>query len=395
MPCTVSAENAVRRLFKVAVRVIAYVRNDLFGVVAWEIAFQLADKAPLALGVACHISVIIGSLRNGDSARYHSIFTHYLGSGELAAHSPDISHRPACTVGGHFQTKTVEGFKQYALSAFQTHSQRPVRRLTEISALGVLYVRPACHKGHLHVRKRGVCENSRESRGFQQRYDQPLPVLPQYVLGAVGGKYQSAALLKRLQQQMYLRIMAQRLIVTYAHSGSGDCLLVCYAAMVKIRINAESLRYQRAEYLQLNLAHEPQIYLAQLFVPYHMELGVFLFKQTHFVKHIVGVNVSGKQHTVGENRLDNRVVRFAFSAQPLPRKGVRKTRHSAKRACGSFIHSAELCARIYPYLVHLALAHSVLYTQNAAGYLHVSEPCPTLRGYLIYPCAEIGAVFGH
>ena len=194
---------------------------------------------------------------------------------------------------------------------------------------------------------------------------------------------------------MYLRIMAQRFIVTYAHNGSGDCLLVCYAAMVKIRINAESFRYQRAEYLQLDLAHEPQMYLTKLFVPYHMELGVFLFKQTHFVKHIVGVNVSGKQHTVGEHRLDNRVARFAFGAQTLPCKGVRKTRHSAKRACGSCVHSAELCARIYPYLVHLALAHSVLYTQNAAGYFYVSEPCPALRGYLIYPCAEISAVFGH
>ena len=106
--------------------------------------------------------------------------------------------------------------------------------------------------------------------------NQPLPVQVQLVRRAGGGKAQPASPLPRLQQQVYLGIVAQGLEVAYPLHWARDRLPVNDGSSSEGHLHPEPLPDQTGHHLQLYLAHKSEMYLSQSLVPHHPELGVLL-----------------------------------------------------------------------------------------------------------------------
>ena len=86
--------------------------------------------------------------------------------------------------------------------------------------------------------------------------NQPLILDVQHIGGANGIEDQTAALGQRLQQQMALGIVAQRLKVAHALHRIFDGFLIEDPAVIQGNIQIEPLSDQAAEHFQLHLAHD-------------------------------------------------------------------------------------------------------------------------------------------
>ena len=137
----------------------------------------------------------------------------------------------------------------------------------------------AGEQSDLYIGQRCAGQHAKVLLFFQMGQHQTLPVFIQHLFPAVGGKLHPAAPGQRLQQQMHLGIVAQRLVVAYAFHGLGDGLLIQNAARTKGYFQPEPLRQQAAQHFQLYLAHQLHMNFAQCLVPHHMELGFFLLQQ--------------------------------------------------------------------------------------------------------------------
>ena len=84
--CSVSAENAVSSVFKVAVGVICNFFYYFIGIVTGIIAFEHAAKLSLALCIARNGGVIISHFGNGRTALDDCIFTLIFGGGKFRSH---------------------------------------------------------------------------------------------------------------------------------------------------------------------------------------------------------------------------------------------------------------------------------------------------------------------
>ena len=112
----------------------------------------------------------------------------------------------------------------------------------------------------------------------QMGKNEPLPVEIQHILAAGCGKGQAAARFSRLQQQVHLRIMPQRLKVAHALHRGLDRLPVYDAAVRKGHFHIEPIPDQSAQHLDLDLAHDPGMDLAAFFFPHNGKRGIF-FRQ--------------------------------------------------------------------------------------------------------------------
>ena len=83
----------------------------------------------------------------------------------------------------------------------------------------MLEVGAAGDEGDLHVRQRCAHEDANVLLFFQMRQHEALPVLVQLLFPAVGGELHPAAPGQRLQLQVDLGVVAQRLIMAHALDG--------------------------------------------------------------------------------------------------------------------------------------------------------------------------------
>ena len=93
--------------------------------------------------------------------------------------------------------------------------------------------------------------------------DKVLPVFAQQIGRAVAGKGDAAAPLSRLQAQMHLGIMAQRLIMTITHHRLGDGFPIQDAAVPEIQLDTKTTAAQLPQHLQLDLTHDADVDLLQ------------------------------------------------------------------------------------------------------------------------------------
>ena len=119
----------------------------------------------------------------------------------------------------------------------------------------MLYMSAPRNERDFRVRKRRTYEYT-PVRFFEHMGDnEPLPVLAEYLLPAKAVHGYAALRLARLNKQMNLRIVAQRLKVTHSLHRSDNGLLVNYAAVVELYMNAEAFLHKALKHLRLNFTH--------------------------------------------------------------------------------------------------------------------------------------------
>ena len=97
---------------------------------------------------------------------------------------------------------------------------------------------------NLHIRNLRPGQHARMTPFRQMSQNQPLPVPIQLVLAAAACKSQTASRLAGLQDQMYLRIMAQGFEMTHSLHYIFDGFLVYNTACPKLHRNAKALLHQ-------------------------------------------------------------------------------------------------------------------------------------------------------
>ncbi len=165
---------------------------------------------------------------------------------------------------------------------------------------------PAGDQGELHVGDGGACEHPRVGLLSQMGEDQPLPVSIQLVLRAGRGKAQPAPPLSRLQQQVHLGIVAQRLEVSHPLYRCGNGLPVDYLSGAEIHCQTEAAGDDPAEDLRLHGPHEPQMELPQPLVPLQMELGVLLLQLPEFGEGGMGITALREDELIDQCGLQHR-----------------------------------------------------------------------------------------
>ena len=175
---------------------------------------------------------------------------------------------------------------------------------------------------------------------LQMGQDQSLPVSLQHIFTAGRGELQTTPWLSRLQQQMHLRVMAQRLIMPYALHSVGNGLPVYDAARTKLHPQAEAFLDQTGQYLQLYLSHKLHMDLPQQFIPYHMQLGILLFQLTELHQRLPRIHTFRQDDLVCQKTLHRRMRRIGLGPQPLsrirPGQSCNRADHAAdNRLCQS------------------------------------------------------------
>ena len=131
--------------------------------------------------------------------------------------------------------------------------------------------------------------------------DQPLPVQIQIIRTAVGRELKSAARKSRLQNQMHLRIMAERLIMPYTFYDIFYCFLIYNISSAKCHIYSESFAYQTFQNLCLHLAHKLNMDFAQFFIPNDPKHRIFFLDLTHIAEHGVCIHLIRKINLIIQN----------------------------------------------------------------------------------------------
>ncbi len=308
-------------------------------------------------------------------------------------------------LGGELQAELVPGLQKDALGLHQTLAHRPIGGLAEVAPLGVLHMGPPGHQRDAQIRDGGPGEHAGVAALGQVGEDEPLPVPVQHVLSAGGEELQAAAPRAGLQQQVDLRVVPQGLKVTHPLHRRGDGLPVDDAPCAEADLQAEPLRDEHPQDLQLDLPHELDMDLPQRFIPDDMELGVLLLELPELQQRPVGVAARGQQHLIGEHRLQSRGLRRPFTAQALAGIGAAQAGHRAHRPRRDLLHgpvslpgiNADLVRLLLPDLllpqIRPAVGQQVLHPEAASGDLQVGEaPALGVPGDLIHPGPELRGI---
>ena len=170
----------------------------------------------------------------------------------------------------------------------------------------MLNVRPTGEQCDLHIRDRRAGQHTDMRLLSQMGQDEPLPVQVQHIGRAGGSKHKAAAPLARLEQQMHLRIVAQRLKMTDTNSRRSDRLFINNPARVKLHGRPKAFLNQPCQYFQLNLAHKLQVDLRRRFIPRYPKLRVFLLQQPHVLQHHMRVAAIRQPHPIGQHWFQRR-----------------------------------------------------------------------------------------
>ena len=114
--------------------------------------------------------------------------------------------------------------------------------MAEIAPFGVLFMGTAGQQCDTHVRNGRARQHAGYRLLCKLRKDQPLPIAVEHILAARAGICDPRAASGRLQQQMDLRVMAQRLKVPRAAHRLFDCLAVNDTAFSKGHVKPKAFQ---------------------------------------------------------------------------------------------------------------------------------------------------------
>ena len=202
-PGPMAAKYGIRCVFQVAVDVVTRCSDDFLRVVAGGIPSRQARKLAPPLGIGGDFPGIPPQRCHWRLASDHHLFPLGDRRFKLGAKPGHIRQSPAHRLLGQPQGKLVPGFQQHTippgLGCPQSLAHCPVGGLTEVAALGVLDVGPACRQSDLHVGERGAGQGAQVGLFRQMGQDQPLPAARQFVLPTGGGDLHAASPGGRLQ----------------------------------------------------------------------------------------------------------------------------------------------------------------------------------------------------
>ena len=311
---------------------------------------------------------------------------------EAAAHPLHIGHGAAQCIGGQLQRKIVPRFQQLHAVPRRSHPQAlphgAVGRLPKVPALGVLLMGAARRQRDPDIGQRCADQHARVGALGQMGQNQPLPVFGQRVGRAVCRQLDAAAPGRRLQQQMHLGIVAQRLIVADALDSRRQRLLIQNAALAECYIQPEPLLQDILQNFQLHLAHQLDMHFAEVVPPVHMQLGVLVLQRLQCLQQGMGVGCA--LDTVVQHRLQQRGIGVSLRPKALPGAG-------GGRPCRSYDHTgvcladqAEFSAVVQPQRIGLlAAGQHRLDLQHAAGDLEPCQPCARVLADLEHPRTEL------
>ena len=284
----------------------------------------------------------------------------------------------------------------------QTLTNRAVRGLAKVAALGVFGMRTAARERNAHIGDGRAGQHAQVIALHGVGECQTLPVKIELVGRGHGAKLHARTRRQRLQAQMHLGIAAQWLKVAHALDRLRNSLLIEDAAGLKLDCKAKTIGQHALHDLELHRSHELQMYLFKMRVPAYAEHGILVGKLGQRLEHRMDI-VLVRQHRIGENRRNDRRIACGLRAQGVPWANVRKTRHGTNTASSNFLGKLILLAVIDAHLVDLLLPSggarasldNLLCTQHTARHLDPGKTLATVstthavdtRGELLGPCS--------
>ena len=161
-----------------------------------------------------------------------------------------------------------------------------------------------------------------------------------------------------------------------------DRLAIDDAARPERDRHAEAVEQKPLQHLELHLAHELHVQLAQLLVPHDVQLRVLLLQKPQPLHGRVRLAVRGQDHLVRQEAVEHRRGRIGLRAEPLARIRFCQPGDSADAAGRHRLRKAVLPARIDAELVGLFRPSPVPRAarkhrfdgQRAARHLEVRQP---------------------
>ena len=184
-------------------------------------------------------------------------------------------------------------------------------------------------------------------------HHQPLPVAVQHILTAVTAYDKTAAPLAWFQQQMHLRIMAQRLKMPHTLHRITDGFFIDDISLVKLHLGLKPPGNEAFENLDLHLAHHLGMDLFQAAVPDDMQLWFFLFQHPQILQQPMDITALRRQHPVGKHRFQHRLHIIPLASQSLSGPGEGQSGHRADRSRQRFLQRLIPSAGIEADLIRL------------------------------------------
>ena len=134
----VGAEDGIRRVGQIGLRVVSGFRDHGVGIVAGGVAVEGQLHPPQPLRIGRQRVGVVPDLRRGDKPLQRGQRPGGLRRVEFAAHGADVRDGAADLLRGHGQAEFIPWLQQDGFRLHQSLTDRPVGRLPKIPALCVL-----------------------------------------------------------------------------------------------------------------------------------------------------------------------------------------------------------------------------------------------------------------
>ena len=314
-------------------------------------------------------------------------------SGRSPAHSADIRKGPPDKGGRKAEFKGQPGLQQDVLRPHHGLPQCPEGRFPEVSGLRMLNVAFAGNQGDDYIGKRCPRQDSHQAAisGFsvQSVYDLPLVSFVQNVRRTGALNHYTGAGRAFFHRKVYLRIVAQRLIMTGSLDLSPDRLRIDDPLGAESNGHPEAALKEVLHNFLLQAAHD-----ADVDRPVRLgrrgEPGLLLGKGRYRGTKGAVLDPVARNHPDFHGRRHEGPQRVGFGPQPLPGKGMLQATDRYDVAGQGFLHGFVLFPGVNAQLRHFfrrmlrpfsgarrigsPRRDFIPYFQSASGDFHVREP---------------------
>ena len=400
------AKDRVGRVGQIGLGLIGGRLDYALGIMTGRVTGELQIQMPATARVGSHLQRVI--LHLGCRYATHKLRTvaRHRRRLVLGTHARGIRERPAHALPRHLELKAIPRLQQHRRAGLthlhQTLANRAVRGLAKIATLGVLGMSAATRERNANIGDGRAGQHAQVIALHGVGECQTLPVKIELVGRGHGTKLHARTRWQRLQTQMHLGIVAQRLKVAHALDRLRNSLLIENAAGLKRNRKAKAIGQYPLHDLELHGAHQLQMNLFKMRIPAYAEHGILVGKLGQRLEHRTDI-VFARKHRIGEDRRNDGRIARGLRAQGVPRANVRKARHGANTASSNFLGKLILLAVIDAHLISFLLPSggarasldNLLCTQYTARHLDPGKTLATVstthavdtRGELLGPCS--------
>ena len=182
--------------------------------------------------------------------------------------------------------------------------------------------------------------------------NQPLPIPFEYLLTTGTRKNKSAPGLPRFHQQMHLRIMPERFIMSDSLNRPSERFPIQDPSRTELYRYVKALRDQPLKHFNLNFSHELHMDLRKPIVKADVKQRFLLLKLGKKRHKLCRCHVVRQDQPIGQHRNKERPHSRRLSAQPFSRRSSAQPRNRTDLSCLNKRRSLVTCTRIQPDLIH-------------------------------------------